>query len=451
MLEKCTKLNYNNSIIKNGAKISMIDINKIRNNPTQVQQALAKKGYNIDFSDFLELDEKRRATIANVEQLKAEKNAESAKVPAMKKAGQDTSAIFARMKQIGQEVSVLDATLAELNNQINDILLGLPNMPDDDLLPGEKENNKVVYVFGEKPNFNFTPKSHIELCEDLGLIDYERGAKLAGNGSWIYTGLGAQLEWALINYFVQQHLADGYEFLMVPHMLNYDCGIGAGQFPKFEDDVYWIDQKSKTSKFLLPTAETALVNVHAGEIMNEDSLPKKYFAYTPCYRREAGSYRSEERGMIRGHQFNKVEMVQYTKPDQSDKAFDELVQKAQKLVEDLGLHFHTSKLAAGDCSASMARTYDIEVWIPSMNIYKEASSVSNAREYQARRNNIRFRNQETKKVEFVNTLNGSGLATSRLFPALLEQCQDAEGSILIPNVLQPFMGGMTKISKKETK
>ena len=429
----------------------MIDINLIRTDAKKVQKALAKKGFIIDFSDFLALDEKRRAELAKTELLKAEKNAVSAKVPNMKKQGEDTAPVFARMKEIGQEISALDAELAKLTTQINDILLGLPNMPDEDLLAGEKENNKVIYTFGEKPKFDFTPKSHIELCEDLGLIDYERGAKLSGNGSWIYTGLGAQLEWAMLNYFVQQHLKDGYEFLMLPHMLNYDCGVGAGQFPKFEDDVYWIDNKSKDSKFLLPTAETALVNVHAGEIMNQEELPKKYFSYTPCYRREAGSYRSEERGMIRGHQFNKVEMVQYTTPQDSDKAFDELVRKAESLVEGLGLHFHTSKLAAGDCSASMARTYDIEVWIPSMNIYKEASSVSNARDYQARRNNVRYRNQETKKPEFVNTLNGSGLATSRLFPALLEQCQNADGSVSIPKVLQPFMNGMTKITKPETK
>ena len=259
--------------------------------------------------------------------------------------------------------------------------------------------------------------------------------------------MGARLEWALLNYFVETHLKDGYEFILPPHQLGYAAGLGAGQFPKFEDEVYWLEgEEHKKNRFMLPTAETALVNMYAGEILDESMLPIKLFAYTPCYRKEAGSYRSEERGMIRGHQFNKVEMVQYAHPKHSAEAFEELVNKAAALVEGLGLHFRISKLAAGDCSASMARTYDIEVWIPSMGIYKEVSSVSNANDYQARRNNTRYRDSETGRTQFVHTLNGSGLATSRLIPAIVEQFQCADGSVKVPEVLQKYLG-TDKISK----
>ena len=423
----------------------MLDINLLRNNPKFVVEALAKKEYEFDPSEFLKLDTQKRELMTKTETLKAEKNKVSALVPQLKKEGKNTSEIYKIMKKIGEEITALDKQIETLTNQLNDILFALPNMPDEDLLAGGKENNKVVKVFGKKPEFNFKPLSHIELCEKLGLIDYERGAKLSGNGSWIYTGMGARLEWALANYFMEKHLADGYEFMMIPYMLNYECGFVAGQFPKFSDDVYWIDGKSENSKFLLPTAETPLVNLHRNEIINESELPKKYFAYSQCFRREAGSYRSEERGMIRGHQFNKVEMVQYTTKAGSDAAFEELVGKAEKIVEGLGLHYQTSKLAAGDCSHSMARTYDVEIWIPSMNIYKEVSSASNARDYQARRGNMRYRDSSTQKIEFMHTLNASGLATTRVFPAILEQYQNEDGSVTIPQVLRKYMDGLEKI------
>ena len=425
----------------------MIDINLIREDAKLVAEKLAKKGHTVDFTELLEWDKTRRELLQNVEGKKAEKNKVSAEIPALKKAGKDVAEVLAQMKELGNEIDNLDKKVAEVEDKMNYFLLSLPNLPDDDLVGGGKEANATVRVFGEKPNFDFTPKSHIELCEDLGLIDYERGAKLAGNGSWVYRGMGARLEWALLNFFIDEHLNDGYEFMLLPHMLNYDCGLGAGQFPKFEDEVYWIDAKSKENKFLLPTAETALVNLYKGEVLAEADLPKKFAGFTPCYRREAGSYRSEERGMIRGHQFHKVEMVQYTTKEGSDAAFEELVAKAERLVQKLGLHYQLSKLAAGDCSASMCRTYDIEVWIPSMNIYKEVSSVSNARDYQARRNNTRYRSETTKKLEYVHTLNGSGLATTRIFPALLEQYQNADGSITVPEVLRKYMGGIEKITK----
>ena len=423
----------------------MLDINLIRSNASDVAKALAKKGVDVDFTHFLEQDTKKRQLLSEVEQLKAQRNSNSALVPQYKKEGKDVSELIAKTKKIGEDIAKLDEEISVLDKEMTDFMLSLPNTPDEDVVAGGKEANEVIRTFGEKLNFDFKPKSHIEICEDLGLIDYERGAKLAGNGSWIYRGLGARLEWALINFFIDEHLADGYEFVLLPHMLSYECGLGAGQFPKFNDEVYWIDNKSETSKFLLPTAETALVNIYRNEILKESDLPKKFAGYTPCYRREAGSYRSEERGMIRGHQFNKVEMVQYTTAKDSDKAFEELVGKAERLVQKLGLHHQVSKLAAGDCSASMCRTYDIEIWIPSMGIYKEVSSASNARDYQARRSNTRYRNEETKKLEYVHTLNASGLATSRLFPAILEQYQNADGSVTVPEVLRKYMGGIEVI------
>ena len=426
----------------------MLDLNLIRTNPEKVAASLAKKGCTVDFTELLAWDAERKAKIAEVETLKAKRNKVSAEIPKLKKAGQPVDEIFKEMRELGNEVAKLDKEVSDLADKVNGFIACLPNMPDDDLLAGEKENNKVIRVVGEKPVFDFPMKNHVDLCTSLGIIDYDRGVKLAGNGYWLYRGLGARLEWALLNFFVSEHLADGYEMILPPHMLGYNCGFGAGQFPKFSDEVYWIkeeDDDRKKGHFMLPTAETALVNMYSGEILDEAKLPLKFFAYTPCYRKEAGSYRSEERGMIRGHQFNKIEMVQYAHPEHSKEAFEELVEKAARLVEKLGLHFRISKLAAGDCSASMARTYDIEVWIPSMGIYKEVSSVSNANDYQARRNNTRFRNTKTGKPEYVHTLNGSGLATSRILPAIVEQYQNADGSVTVPEVLRPFMGGVEVI------
>lgn len=422
----------------------MIDVNLIRQDAEAVRQRYLRRGKDIDFSVFLQLDEERKSLIAKVEGMKAERNKVSSQIPQLKKQGQDVSGVIAEMKALGDKIAELDGELNEVNEKIRDFLLRLPNLPDEDLLAGGKENNKPIKVFGEKPHFDFQPKDHVELAKSLGLIDYERGAKLAGNGSWIYTGLGARLEWALLNYFIDSHIAKGYEFMLPPYMLSYECGLTAGQFPKFEDDVYQL-ANADGKKFLLPTAETALVNLYRDEILPESQLPRKFFGYSACFRREAGSYRAEERGMIRGHQFNKVELFQYTTPEQSDAAFEEMVGMACGLVEGLGLHYQLSKLAAGDCSDSMARTYDIEIYIPSMNIYKEVSSASNARCYQARRGNMRYRRESDKKLDYMHTLNASGLATSRVFPALLEQNQNADGSVTIPEVLRKYMGGLQKL------
>ena len=419
----------------------MLDINVIRENPEKVKEALKKKLWDADFTELLQWDKQRKELIQEVEGNKAEMNSLSASVPAAKKAGEDVSKIFAKVKEIAAKNQQKDQELKELEAKIFNFLAELPNSPDDDLVGGGKENNKVIKVVGKKPEFDFPMKDHVELATSLGLIDYDRAAKIAGRGAWIYTGLGAQLEFALLQYFINTHLKDGYTFILPPHLLNEQSGFGAGQFPKFREDVFWLEGL-EPKRFLLPTAETALVNIYRDEILKEEDLPKKFFAYTPCYRREAGSYRTEERGMIRGYQFDKVEMVQYTKPEDSDAAFEELVRKAEDLVAGLGLHYQVSKLAAGDISHSMARTYDIEVYIPSIGIYKEVSSASNAREYQARRTMCRYRDKATGKTRYVHTLNASGLATSRIFPAMLEQFQQADGSVLIPEVLQPYMGGL---------
>ena len=420
----------------------MLDINLIRENPEKVKAALKKKLWDADFDELLKWDADRKNLIQVVEGNKAEMNRLSASVPQAKKNGEDVTKIFARVKEISKENAEKEEELKVLNDKIFDFVSCLPNLPDDDLLGGGKENNKPIKVFGKKPEFSFKAKDHVELATSLGLVDYDRGAKIAGHGAWIYTNLGARLEWALLNFFISEHLKDGYEFILPPHLLNEASGFGAGQFPKFKQDDFWLDGL-EPKRFLLPTAETALVNLYRDEILKEEDLPKKFFAYTPCYRREAGSYRTEERGMIRGYQFDKVEMVQYTKPEDSDAAFEELVRKASSLVEKLGLHFQISKLAAGDISHSMARTYDIEVYIPSVGIYKEVSSASNARDYQARRTMCRFRDKETGKTRYVHTLNASGLATSRIFPAILEQYQQEDGSVKVPDVLVPFMGGIT--------
>ena len=420
----------------------MLDIKYIKENPEEVIARLAKKGTDAraEIEEILKLDGERRALIAGNEAMKAEANKTNKLIPQYKREGKDVAALFAEMKELSAKTKANDEKVKEVEERYTALMLGLPNLPDEDLLPGGKENNQPLRYWGEPRTFDFEPKNHVDLCTDLGLIDYPRGTKLAGSGFWIYRGMGARLEWALLNYFMDTHLADGYEMILPPHMLEYECGLTAGQFPKFADEVYKIENPTDGRvHYMLPTAEAALASLYRNEILTEADLPKKLFAYTPCFRREAGSYRADERGMVRGHQFNKVEMFQYTLPEASDIAFDELVAKAENLVKGLGFHFRTVKLAAEDCSASMARTYDIEINIPSMHGYKEVSSVSNARDYQARRGMIRVK-RANGKVEYVHTLNGSGLATSRILPALVEQNQNADGSVNVPDVLRRYVG-----------
>ncbi|HPY08313.1 MAG: serine--tRNA ligase [Patescibacteria group bacterium] len=417
----------------------MLDIKYIRENLDEVRAGLLKRmsADKLDLEKIIELDDERRIIINQVEELKAERNKNSKVKPSPE--------IIAKMKNLGEEIKNLDEKLEKIDEELKERLSELPNIPWPDVLPGGKENNEVIYTYKEKPEFSFTPKDHVELATSLGLIDYERAVKMSGSGFWCYTGLGAWLEWALLSYFADFHASNDFEFMIPPFLLTENSAYTSGHLPKFRDDLYWNQDKL----CLNATSEMMLGNYHRDEVLTEEELPKKYFAYSPCFRREAGSYRQEERGMIRGHQFNKIEMFIYSRPEESWKMFAEMVNAAQKLMEGLNLHFQISKLAAEDCSAAMAKTYDLEVYIPSMNIYKEVSSVSNALDYQARRGNIRYKNNATGKNEFLHTLNGSGLATSRLLPAILEQNQEADGSVVIPKVLRQYLPKRLKVIKKK--
>lgn len=420
----------------------MLDLNRIRENSEHVRKGLLKKGVEVNFEVLLKMDFERRKLNLEMEELKNEKNVKSKLVPELKRKGEPVDALMATLKQLNIQIAEAESAVEALETAIEAFMAELPNIPDEDVVAGGKENNEVVSTYGEKPVFDFEIQDHVAIAKEKGLIDYDRGTKLGGNGFWVYRDKGALLEWALINYFVENHLADGYEFILPPHILNHDCGVAAGQFPKYDEEVYVVSgtKAEKNLQFMIPTSETAMINLFRGELLSEIDLPRKMFAYTPCYRVEAGSHRASERGTIRGHQFNKVEMFQFTKPEDSEKALEELVGKAEKLMQGLGLHYQVSKLAAMDCSPAMAKTYDIEVWLPSLGIYKEVSSASNARDYQARRGKIRFKREGQNKTEYVHTLNASGLATSRLLPAILEQFQQADGTVIVPEVLRKWVG-----------
>jgi len=408
----------------------MLDINKIRENKEKIAKALLKrmKAADLNLDELLALDDKRRKIITESEKLKAEKNKYSKKKPDKK--------IISEMKKVGERVKKLELELKNIEVKLNEKLSQLPNIPADDVPAGGKENNQVMRFYGEKPEFKFKEKDHIHLAKSLNLIDYERAVKMSGTNFWIYKGDGAILEWALLNYFIEFHKKNKYEFLLPPYLLNAESAYASGHLPKFRDDLFWTED----GLCLDATSEMMIGNFHRDEILAEQDLPKKYFAYSACFRREAGAYRTEERGILRGHQFNKIEMFMLTKPENSWKAFEELVHNAEELVKGLGLHAKTVLLAAGDASDAMSKTVDIEVWIPSIKMYKEVSSVSNALDYQARRGNIRFKNTITKKNEYVHTLNASGLATSRLLAAILEQHQKKDGSVEVPKVLRGFLG-----------
>ena len=416
----------------------MLDIKLIRENKKDIEKALLKRmnKKDLDLGKVIKLDDKRVKLLQEVEELKAERNKFSKTKP--------TPDVIKKMKKVGDKVKKLDDEIRKVESVLKEKLSELPNILADDVPVGGKENNKVIKTFGKQPKFDFKPKNHIELATSLDIIDYKRAAKMSGAGFWLYKGDGALLEWALLNYFVEFHRNNDYTFIIPPYLLTEQAAYISGHLPKFRDDLYWTQDKL----CLNATSEMMLGNYHRDEILNEKNLPLKYFAYSTCFRREAGTYRKEERGMIRGHQFNKVEMFQFTKPEDSWKAMDELTKYAEELVEGLGLHYQTVLLAAGDASDAMAKTLDIEVWIPSMEMYKEVSSVSNALDYQARRGNVRFKNTKTGKNEFVHTLNASGLATSRLIPAILEQFQQKDGSVIIPKVLRPYMGKKGKIELK---
>lgn len=417
----------------------MLDIKKIREEKDSIEKSLRKRlGAEalIDLDAIINLDDQRKDLIPHLESLQAEKNKLSKIKP-------DPETIE-KIKTSSIEIKKLEEELASLENSLKEALLALPNIVADDVVAGGKENNKVSYTFGVQPKFDFPAKNHMDLAEDLDIIDYKRAAKMSGSGFWVYKGWGALLEWALLSYFISYHSKNNYTFLIPPFLLNETSAYASGHLPKFGEDLFWLKDENLC---LNATAEMMLGNFHRDEVLNEKDLPCRYIAYSACFRREAGSYRQEERGMIRGHQFNKVEMFQYTKPEKSWEAFAEMKEQATKLLESLGLHFQISDLAAGDCSAAMAKTVDLEVYIPSMGTYREVSSISNALDYQARRGNIRYKASDGKNY-FPHTLNASGLASSRLIPAVLEQNQQADGSVIIPEVLRPFIPGNPSIIKK---
>jgi seryl-tRNA synthetase len=417
----------------------MLDIKKIREETKAVEFSLRKRlGQEIDLGldKIISLDDERKKIISNLENLKSKKNKLSKVKP--------DDVTIKKIKENNINIKTIENDLNVVENELKDRLLSLPNIVADEVVAGNKENNKVSYTFGKKPEFDFEFKNHVDLAENLDIIDYKRAVKMSGAGFWAYKGSGAVLEWGLLNYFINFHIKNGYTFLIPPFLLNEASAYASGHLPKFREDLFWTEDKL----CLNPTAEMMLGNYHRDEILKEEDLPLKYMAYSPCFRREAGSYRQEERGMIRGHQFNKIELFQYVLPENSWLAFEELKNHITKLLEGLNLHFQISDLAAGDCSSAMAKTIDLEVWIPSMGIYKEVSSVSNALDYQSRRGNIRIKGSDGKNY-FPHTLNGSGLATSRLIPAILEQNQQADGSIIIPEILKPFLPDNLKIIKKK--
>jgi seryl-tRNA synthetase len=420
----------------------MLDIELIRSDPEYVRTALLKRTDDVDLDPILEADALRRKLTTEVDTARAERNRQAKAIGKLKASGADTAEAQRQAAALGDRVTAMQAALTEADKTLHGLLMELPNLPDDRAPVGGKEANQVVRTWGSKPDLGEKPLDHVELCTRLGLIDYARGVKLGGSGYWLYTGQGAALEWALIDFFNREHYAAGYQFLLPPHMLTEEAGYAAGQFPKFHEDVYHIAEEGEGGRrsFMLPTAETAILNVYRDEMLPAGMLPMKAFSYTPCYRREAGGYRTEERGTMRGHQFNKVEMFQFTAPEQAEDALSELVGRAQALVEQLGLHYQTSLLATRDASASMRLTYDIEVWLPSIGIYKEVSSASWAGDYQARRANIRYRPEQGKPTAYIHTLNASGLATSRLLPAIVEQHQQPDGTVAVPEPLRAWVG-----------
>lgn len=422
----------------------MLDIKRIVENPEEVQKGLLKRISIKDF-DLMELvflHELKKKLQQEYDSKRAEQKSFNEKMAKEDKKSEAFKELVKELKEKAEEIKVVEIKLKETDEKLKAKLDVLPNIPDEDVVSGGKENNEVVKEVGKKVEFSFAIKDHVELGTDLDIFDFQTATKVSGNNFSMYRGLGAQLEWALINYFISYHIRNGYEMIIPPNLVLRESAYTAGQLPKFKDDVYWVQD----GLCLIPTAETVLTNIYRGDVLDEKDLPKKFFAYTPCYRREAGSYRANEKGLIRMHQFNKVEMFQFTTPEKSKDAFEEILNNAEELVAGLGLHYRVVKLAAGDTSAGMARTYDVEVYIPSMEKYYEVSSVSNSKDYQARRGNMRYKRADGK-INFMHTLNGSGLATSRLMVALIETCQNEDGSVTVPEVLRPFMDNITKIKK----
>ena len=418
----------------------MLDLKFIRENPELVKQGIKNKNETDRLDDLLNLDEQRRELILKTEELKHKRNQVSSQIPQMKKAGQDVTNILAEMKTVSDKISSLDSQLREIESKIEDILLYIPNLPHDSVPVGKSAEDNVEVRQWLPEGFSFTSiekiLDHIELGKKLRILDFERGAKISGSGFPLYTGKGATLERALINFMLDYHLMNhGYSEVFPPFLVNKNSMIGTGQLPKMADDMYYIE---KDELYPIPTAEVPVTNIFKNEILNDDELPLKYVGYSACFRREAGSYGKESKGFLRVHQFNKVEMVKIVKPENSYDELEKLVKDAEDILQALRIPYRIIMLCTADLSFAATKCYDIETWSPAENKWLESSSCSNFENFQARRANIRFRNKETKKPEFVHTLNGSGLATSRLMVSLLENYQTPEGKVIVPEVLQKY-------------
>jgi len=420
----------------------MLDIKLIREKPLEVEKKLRTKDPEISLKSILDLDESVRKLKHEVEILKAERNQGSKKIGEYKSQKKDTSTLMQEVSALGDKITSLDHQLKSTEHQIQNLLDILPNLPDDDIkIAAEPKENVCIKTFGHKPSFSFKPKNHVELNEKLHLFDFVRGAKISGAGWPVYRGLGARLEWALLNYMIETHLKNGFEQWMVPLLVRPEMMYGSGQLPKFQKQLFKIHDEDY-DLYLIPTSEVAINALYYDEILPSDTLPKKYIAYTPCFRREAGAAGSQERGLIRVHQFNKVEMFCFTRPEESQQVFEQMLASAEEILQGLELHYRNMLLVTGDMSFAAARTLDIEVFLPGQERYYEVSSVSNCKDFQARRSKIRYKTSEGHNA-FVHTLNGSGLATSRLMVALLENNQQEDGSVLLPKVLQKYLGGIT--------
>ena len=418
----------------------MLDRRLLRNKFDEITKKLKKRGEDLSaLANFGELDAHRRKIIAKVEELKARRNDTSKQISLLKREKQDASELIKEMQEVGKEIKTLDTELEEVDIKLENMLLSIPNIPHESVPIGEDEDDNVeVRTWGDKPKFSFEPKAHWDIATDLKIVDFERAAKVTGSRFVFYRGLGARLERALMNFMLDLHVEEHqYEEMIPPYIVNRQSMTGTGQLPKFEEDAFLIEE---WDYFLISTAEVPVTNFHRDEILNESDLPKKYAAYSACFRSEAGSAGRDTRGLIRQHQFNKVELVQFVKPEQSYDVLEKLTNHAEKVLQLLELPYRVMSMCTGDLGFTAAKKYDIEVWIPAQNMYREISSCSNFEDFQARRAGIRYRNKEGK-LEFVHTLNGSGLAIGRTVTAILENNQQEDGSVIIPKVLRPYMGG----------
>ncbi len=417
----------------------MLDIKILRTEPEKVKAALKSRNSEIDVDAIIKLDEERRSVLFKVEQLKSKQNEESKKIPQLKKEGKDVSGIFEEMKKLSDEIKALDAEVREYDEKVQMAMLTIPNIPDESVPIGDSDADNVeIRKHLEPRKFDFEPKAHWDIGEGLDILDFERGAKISGARFTVYKGLGARLERAVIQFFLNTHTEEsGYTEIFPPYMVNRASMTGTGQLPKFEEDAFKV---SNNGYFMIPTAEVPVTNLHRDEILDGSKLPIKYAAYSACFRAEAGSAGRDTRGLIRQHQFNKVELVKFAKPEDSFAELESLTNDAEKLLQKLGIAYRVVCLSSGDLGFSSAKTYDIEVWMPSYGRYVEISSCSNFVDYQARRANIKFKNSPKDKAQFVHTLNGSGLAVGRTVAAILENYQNEDGSVTVPEVLRPYMG-----------